>query len=305
MPEEQSLRGRVSLSATRRIVLSRDGFELAVAIRGAEMQSFIGPDGHEYLWQAGPVWPRHAPILFPAICRHPGDVLRIDNREYPLGHHGFARDLDFEVTDQGPDHLTLTLNDSPCTSRHYPFPFRLDVSYRLTKSGVLVEFRVHNPGPRTAPFGIGSHPAFKWPLDPAAAAEEHTVLFERPEPGNIRRTHDNLLLPEVFRNPSLASGQLKLGPEHFIEGAIILEALRSSALQYRSPSGRSIRLRWSGFTDLALWSPPKGRFLCIEPWRGLPAPRDWSGDEGSRPDLEHLSPKETRSYGYRIDIETP
>ena len=305
VPEEQLLEGRVPLSSAPQIGLSRNGFDLTVSIRGAEMQSLTGPDGHEYLWQAGPAWPRHAPILFPAICRHPGDRLRIENQEYLLAHHGFARDLDFEVTSQGPDHLTLMLRDSPSTRRHYPVPFRLEVSYQLTKSGLRVQFRVHNPGHRAVPFGIGSHPAFNWPLDPGAAAEDHTVLFERSEPGNVRRTHDNLLLPEVFRNPFLAAGQLKLTPEHFMDGAIILEAVRSSSLRYRSPSGRSIHLRWSGFTELALWSPPEGRFLCIEPWRGLPAPRDWNGDEDARPDLEHLSPQETRTYVYFIDIETP
>ena len=287
------------------IELSRDGIRLTAALRGAEIQSLTGPDGHEYMWQAGPAWPRHAPVLFPAICRHPDDLLRVNGQEYALGHHGFARDLDFEVTDRRRDHVTFALEDSPATRRQYPFRFRLEVDYHLTDKGVLISFRVHNPGNETAPFGIGSHPAFNWPLEPQSAAEEHVLTFDQPEPHATRRTRDNLLLPQSFADTSLAAGTMQLTPDRFADGAIILETLRSSSVQYRSPSGRAIHLNWTGFRQLALWSPNEGGFLCIEPWRGLPAPADWTGDERSRADLEHLLPNETRTYAYRIEIETP
>lgn len=289
----------------KKIELSRDGISLTAAARGAEIQSLTGPDWHEYLWQAGPAWPRHAPVLFPAICRHPADLLRVNGQEYPLGHHGFARDLDFQVTDLGPDHVTFALEDSPATRRQYPFRFRLEVGYRLTDKGVLISFRVHNPGKETAPFGIGSHPAFSWPLEPQTAAEEHMLIFDQPEPHPTRRTRDNLLLPECFADASLATGTIQLARDKFADGAIILEKVRSSSVQYRSPSGRGVHLSWSGFRQLALWSPNEGNFLCIEPWRGLPAPCDWTGEEKNRADLEHLLPDQTRTYAYRVDIETP
>ncbi|WP_314325050.1 aldose 1-epimerase family protein [Paenarthrobacter ilicis] len=287
------------------IELSAYGRRVVVAVRGAEMQSLIGPDGHEYLWQAGRVWPRHAPVLFPAICRHPDDLLKTKGQEYPLRHHGFARDLDFKVTDKGSSHAAFSLEDTPGTRQQYPFRFRLDINYHLDKAGVLITFRVHNPGPDAIPYGIGSHPAFNWPLEPGMAPDKHVIVFDRPEKVAIRRTHDNLLLPESFTEISLAGGQMKLSLERFHRGAVILEKIRSSSLQYRCSSGRAVHLSWNGFQELALWSPDQGGFLCIEPWRGLPAPRDWAGDEEDRADLEHLPPNETRTYAYRIDIETP
>lgn len=287
------------------IALSAGNARMTVAVRGAEMQSLRSGDGHEYLWQAGTAWPRHAPVLFPAICRHPKDLLRVDGQDYPLGHHGFARDLDFQVTDQGPDNVTLSLGDTSETRRQYPFEFRLEVAYHLNHAGVLVTFRVHNPGPRAIPFGIGFHPAFKWPLEAGAAGDQHVLIFDRPESGPTRRTQENLLLPQLFAEPSLGDGRMTLGAERFSEGAIILESLHSSSVQYRSASGRAVRLSWNGFRELALWSPAEGGLLCIEPWRGLPAPRDWTGEEADRPDLEHLAPGGTRTYSYRIDMEAP
>ncbi|MDP9936813.1 galactose mutarotase-like enzyme [Paenarthrobacter nicotinovorans] len=288
------------------IVSLRSGnTSVALSSLGAELQSLKGPDGHEYLWQAGEAWPRHAPILFPAICRHVDDELRVDGREYPLGHHGFARDLNFKVGEMGSDHVTLTLEDSAWTRSQYPFRFRLDVGYRLMDQEVCVSFRVQNNGDRSMPFGIGSHPAFAWPLDSAAAEKAHLLTFENAEPAPVRRTRENLLLPAVMDDTPVAAGEIQLDPVKFSDGAIILDALRSSAVRYGTPGGRAVRLSWTGFRELALWSPGDGAFLCIEPWRGLPAPQGWRGDEHDRTDLEHLAPQEARTYSYRIAIEAP
>ena len=47
------------------------------------------------LWQAGPVWPRHAPVLFPIVGRLKDDRLRHQGKSYHLPQHGFARDRRF------------------------------------------------------------------------------------------------------------------------------------------------------------------------------------------------------------------
>jgi galactose mutarotase-like enzyme len=56
--------------------LSCDGMTAIVAADGAELQSLRNADGHELLWQAGPQWPRHAPLLFPIVGRLKNDELR-------------------------------------------------------------------------------------------------------------------------------------------------------------------------------------------------------------------------------------
>ena len=47
-----------------------------ISVQGAELQSLRDASGEEWLWQAGPAWPRHAPVLFPIVGRLPGDTLR-------------------------------------------------------------------------------------------------------------------------------------------------------------------------------------------------------------------------------------
>lgn len=284
------------------VCLSRGGTQARISVHGAELQSLVGADGHEYLWHAGIAWPHHAPVLFPAIGRHPGDLLRVGAEEFPLGHHGFARDLAFGLSERGPGHATFTLRHSDATLRQFPFAFLLTITYRLLHTGVEATFRVRNPGSRAMPFGIGLHPAFKWPLDDGVPKEEHVLVFDQPETAHIRLVRENLLQPKSMVADHLPAGVMKLLPQRFDHGAVVFDKLQSTSAEYRSPTGRSVRMSWTGFRELGVWSPVEGELVCIEPWRGLPAPHDWADDERNRPDLEQLGPGLERTYTLRIDL---
>ena len=56
--------------------LRSDGITAVIAPDGAELISLRDAQGLELLWQAGPAWPRHAPILFPIVGRLKNDALR-------------------------------------------------------------------------------------------------------------------------------------------------------------------------------------------------------------------------------------
>jgi galactose mutarotase-like enzyme len=55
---------------------SNDSVSASVSAAGAELISLKNAQGLELLRQAGPVWPRHAPILFPIVGRLKNDELR-------------------------------------------------------------------------------------------------------------------------------------------------------------------------------------------------------------------------------------
>jgi len=155
------------------------------------------------------------------------------------------------------------------------------------------------------PFGIGSHPAFKWPLDAGVPREDHVLVFDQPEPAPTRLVQENLLRPETPETLGLPTGIMELRPRRFDRGAVVFDRLASMSAEYRSPTGRAVRMGWTGFRELAVWSPLNAGLLCIEPWRGLPAPYDWADDERNRPDLEHLGPGEERAYTLEIDLVPP
>src|SRR3954453_7987193 len=66
------------------------GLTATIKAQGAELCSLKHAARFEFIWQAGPVWPRHAPLLFPIVGRLANDELRHGGRTYRMTQHGFA-----------------------------------------------------------------------------------------------------------------------------------------------------------------------------------------------------------------------
>src|ERR1700743_3956033 len=108
---------------------SGGGVAATVSARGAELCALKNVDGLELIWQAGPQWPRHAPLLFPIVGRLKNDQLRHRGKTYPMKQHGFARDMRFEWVERAAASCTLVLVDNEETRGRYPFAFRLVISF--------------------------------------------------------------------------------------------------------------------------------------------------------------------------------
>ena len=70
---------------------------------GAELvRVFDKKNGQDMLWEGDPaVWGRHSPILFPFVGKSFENQYRLDGKVYPIGQHGFARDMEFDLISAG------------------------------------------------------------------------------------------------------------------------------------------------------------------------------------------------------------
>jgi galactose mutarotase-like enzyme len=268
---------------------------------GAELCSLKNAAGSELLWQAGPEWPRHSPLLFPIVGRLKNDELRHRGRTYPMTQHGVARDNDFEwvVRDESSAALVLTDNDE--TRKRYPFAFRLAVTFALNESDLDVTFEVANTGGEMLPASIGAHPAFKWPLLPTLPKESYTLTFSDDEPAPIRRLRGGLMRAKPETSP-IKARTLALSEQLFEDDAVILDQLASSFVSYGAEQGPSIQMSWNGFPQLGVWSKPGAAFLCIEPWCGFASPEAFDGEFEDKPGLMHIAPGAKRTLQYRIRV---
>lgn len=278
-----------------------DGIVVTVDHHGAEPVSIRDADDHEYLWTGEDPWRRHAPVLFPVICRVPEDRIRVGDRTYPMPQHGFARDRGWTVVDAQHDRASFVLVADDQTRAHYPFDFALAVTYAVDGSALDVTYTVDNRGLEPMPFSLGSHPAFAWPLEEDQPRSMHQVRFDRPESAPMRRVSDNLLTAQHYDNPA-HERVVTLNDAWFTDGAMILPHVESRGLVYSSGAGREVRLTWQGFTGITLWSIPEARFVCVEPWRGLPAPQDFTGDFAAKPGNVVLAPRGREELSYRIEL---
>lgn len=87
--------------------------EATIKAQDAELCSLKNDAGVEFVWQAGPAWPRHAPPLFPIVGRLANDELRHRGKTYRMTQHGFARDNRSAWAERGENHRKLVV---------YPWP---------------------------------------------------------------------------------------------------------------------------------------------------------------------------------------
>ena len=282
--------------------ITSNSLSATVLAHGAELCSLKTADGLELVWQAGPEWRRHAPLLFPIVGRLKNDQLHRGGTPYPMTQHGFARDSRFEWIERGGDFCRLMLTDNSETRSRYPFAFRFVVTYTLRETDLDVAFEIENPGDEILPASIGGHPAFNWPLLPGTAKESYRLHFSNEEPAPIRRLKDGLLRAEPVPSP-IAGKTLALSERLFDDDAIILDRLASRSVRYAADKGPSLDISWDGFRELGIWSKPGGAsFLCIEPWRGFASPSDFDGEFSSKPGLMHIKPGERCTLSYRIGV---
>ena len=283
-------------------ILKSSGITAVIKAHGAELCSLRNAEGRELLWQAGEVWPRHSPLLFPIIGRLKNDELHHRGKTYPMTQHGVARDHRFEWLDRKSQSCKLVLIDNAETRARYPFAFRLEVTCTVQDAALDYAISVTNTGNEVLPASVGGHPAFCWPLLPGLAKEDYALTFSHDETAPIRRLEGGLVLPTPEPTP-IRGKLLPLSERLFDADAIILDRLASTSVRFAADRGPSIEMSWNGFPQLGVWSKPGGvPFLCIEPWHGFASPVDFDGEFTDKPGLMHIAPRETRSLSYRIRI---
>ncbi len=259
-----------------------EGLTASVLAQGAELCLLRDAAGQDYLWSAGPVWPRHAPVLFPIVGRLRQDTLRHRGRTYRLTQHGFARDMRFDWADRTASGCRLVLTDTAETRARYPFGFRFEIAYAARAATLETTYTITNTGDEVLPVSFGTHPAFRWPLVPGTPKEAYALTFEAEEPAPVRGVSGGLLTPEERPTP-IRGRHLALHEALFAGDALILPSPASRAVRYAADTGPGLTVSWEGFPQLGLWSRAGGDFLCIEPWCGMASPAAFDGAFATKP----------------------
>jgi len=254
------------------ITLENDQLKIQVKTKGAETDSIYSKEFNlEYLWSGdAKFWNKKSPILFPIVGTLKQNTYYYNNKAYIMTRHGFARDMDFTVTEQSETSATLTLKDDGNTSRNFPFPFILDVVYTIASNNIEVKYRVTNKGDENMYFSIGAHPAFKVPLDKKLAYQDYYFEFEQIEDAyKWMVSKDGLIEPTTV--PFLINTNiLHITKDLFRNDALVFKYLNSHKVKLKSnKSKHGVEVSYPGFPFLGLWAAPGADFVCIEPWCGI------------------------------------
>lgn len=295
------------------VCLENDRLSVKIKFHGAEMCSIINKEnGKQYLWSGDPeFWGRTSPILFPFVGSLRNKEYRYKEKSYPMSQHGFARDMDFELTEQKQDEVWFRLEDTEETYEKYPFHFHLDIGYRLQENQITVLWRVKNlERRRDMYFSIGAHPAFACPLDIDNERSDYFLQFKDgdgeclPYFESRQLGSDGLVVSDTACYPS-ERGVRRIEEMLFDGDTLILENHQAKEISLLHPTKKPyVTVNFD--TPLAgIWTPPKKNapFVCIEPWYGRCDSSKFRGDLTRREWGNKLKPGEIFEASYSITIE--
>ena len=284
------------------IELKNQQLTICIAEKGAELQSIKDSDGREYMWQAGPEWPRHSPILFPIVCSVNNNTYVVDGKEYHLPRHGFARDAEFCVmshcsTDK---RVSLLLRDSEETHEVYPFGFELIVTYELVGNRIVITWRVNNIDEQEIHFQIGGHPAFNMP----GGKLKGRIELDKEGPITTLKTYPDGTIEMVEVPLDAYKGVMNIDEEFFHNDSVKIHNCQTSRAILLDTNGEpSVTVDYCT-PVCAFWSPygKQAPFVCIEPWYGIGDPIGFKGEFKNKPLMNHLLPGASFEGGYSISI---
>lgn len=289
------------------VFLKYNGAEMKIAKTGAEMKSYKDADGHEYIWPGHPdFWKGSAPVLFPAIGALKDGGATIAGEWYAVPRHGFVRGMEFEVTEQGEDFVTLSICQNDETRKVFPFDFILSVTYRFLSNGFETKFTVKNTSDRVMPFLIGGHPAFLCPMNEGEAFEDYIVHFGAEEKGETVLCGGPGHTLEGFEPVNLGADKrtLQLDHKQFDRlDTFIFAGLNSKYVDLiHKTTHKGIRFSYD-MDVLAIWTMPdkNAPYVCLEPWQGCPAFADENGRFEDKPYHVELGANQNYTCSYKME----
>lgn len=243
------------------------------------------------------------PILFPFPNRLRDGAFVFRGQRYVVNpnRHGFVRDKPWRVLHTGAAADTGAWITSRFEAAQYatailqqfPFPFDLDVTYRLHEGTLHMETVAHNTGAHAMPMGFGIHPYFRcpeqgtlcvpagqrWELEDSLPTGQ---LVEVEGPYDLRQPRDvtSLALDDIYTDLVADTDGL----------------VRCTLTDQQRRIQTTVAFDATQFPHVVIYTPPAPRqALCIEPYT---CPTDGFNlqQRGIESNLIVLQPGETRRF---------
>lgn len=279
---------------------------ITVSDFGAELQSILGADGTQYLWQSDPAcWPKHAPNLFPYIGRMTDKTYLLDGQTHQMPLHGFAPTSQFYLIEKDETQLVFELTDNEETYTYYPRHFSFRVTYQLENSTLRIIYSAENRDKRTMYFSMGGHPGFRLPLSANCSFEDYRLRFSNKcAPTRVLFGTDHLVCgraPYPLQDDCI----IPLTHDLFDDGAVVLEGSGTTVTLETGKDSHAVTVDYPQMKYVGFWQPPEtdAPFVCIEPWSALPSRSGVTESLETQPDLTALAPGCNHSNTWSITVK--
>ena len=282
--------------------LKNDKLTVKISEHGAEVKS-VKCGCAEYMWSGDPAWWEDtAPVLFPVCGRILDGHYTVGGKEYKMDAHGFAPKSRFAPTRVEKNALTLTLTQNEATLAEYPFDFTLTADFTLSDDTLNVCFTIKNNSDKVLPYMFGWHPGFALPEEGGDIAD-----FRIKMPGK-KTLKWHKLQHGCFANPVAVDYEIEneeyplCEEEIYANDTMIFVGTGNTTELYSPKCDRKITLSFSeNLPYYCIWkeTDAKARFICLEPWSGIPNDGETPENFDTRT-MSRLLPGASESYTYSV-----
>ncbi len=291
--------------ASTHVTLENEHLIVKVKPKGAELFSILNKQtGLQYMWDADPTfWAKTSPILFPIVGTLKDDTFLYKNEKFKLTRHGFARDMEFELTKSGDADVVFSISSTPESLKNYPFDFQLAVNYGLDGNTLRVTYMVHNKGAGKMYFSIGGHPAFRIPLTEGTNYEDYYLLFNKVEKAPRWPISSSGLIESVPLDFMNTTDRITLTRALFQQDAIVLKNLHSDCVSVRSDAhNHGLDFHFEGFPFFGIWAAKNANFVCLEPWCGIADSVNHDQELTIKEGIESIEPEASWSRVWSVTL---
>ncbi len=282
------------------VTIKNEFLTVDISTLGAEIQRVKGAGGTEFLWNGDEaVWSGRAPILFPICGGLKEDKYVLEGREYTMFKHGFIKNKTFTVVTAEDAKAELVFCADEETKKEYPYSFAFRVIFELTGNSLAVSYKVENENGKTMCFSVGAHEAYACP----DGIENYSVVFEKNETLDSYILDGNLLEKNFIRVMENGT-EFPLKYDYFQVDALVFKSLQSRKVTLvHKNSAKKVTVSFPGHDFFLLWTKPTGRYICLEPWCGIPDGVDADFDFANKEGIIPLPAGETYTAAHTITFE--
>ncbi|HIT34835.1 MAG TPA: aldose 1-epimerase family protein [Candidatus Faecousia intestinigallinarum] len=289
------------------VTIHNEFLTVTAAEKGAELQSILGADGTEYLWQGdAKYWPDRALNIFPYVARLTNGSFYLDGKLHHMAIHGIAPYQEFRTAAHTDTEMVLELVSNAETYESYPRQFAFRVIYALRGNTLEVTYQVENRDEKTMYFGLGGHPGFNVPLEKGQSFEDYRLRFRHAHtPSRVGFT-EQCYLDGTAAPYALEDGRdIPLHHDLFDQDAIVLQEMDHEVTLESGKGGHSVTVTYPQMNYLGIWHMPRtdAPYVCIEPWSSLPSAQDTVAVLEEQKDLISLEPGNTYRSVWTIRVE--
>lgn len=287
------------------IQIENKHLSISVNPKGAELQNIFCKDTNlEYLWNGDPAfWGKKSPVLFPIVGGLKNNSYQLNGATYQLDRHGFARDMEFQLTSNLKESISFSLHANEETQKVYPFLFSFTITYTISKNKLICNYQITNVDLKPMFFSVGAHPAFKVPLEENLAFNDYQLIFNSNETAQQWPLTTEGLIKRAPIDFFKDTNTIALNKDLFYADALVFKELKSTSISLSSnQSNHGFKFEYNDFPYMGIWSAKNADFVCIEPWCGIADHEDANGDFKQKDGINILIPGEMMSRTWSVEL---